>query len=428
MSDNIYILGSAMIKFGKYLDRNIKSLTGEALDLVVKDCGLNLEALQAAWFSNSAWGIHTFQHCIRGQIALSANGLEEIPITNVENACAGGSTAFHGAWTAVKAGLYDCVLAIGAEKLYSEDRAKTMEGFLAGMDVEVAVQEITRFAQEDRKRREEEARKKGVELPPEKAGGHSVFMDWYAIGARRHMEKYGTTQRQLAAIAAKNHNNSTLNPLAQYTFPQTIEQVLGDREVAWPLTRSMCAPIGDGAAAAVICSEDFLKKHPSGRAVKVLASVLQSGNRNKPTDISARAARIAYEMSGVGPGDIDMAEVHDATAFGELHQVEQMGGAVLAQVPLPQLEQPPREGDPGVLGDRHQRDLLRVSSGPDTGVGHTVLNSPEVFGQPALHEVLGQSEVVRLLVYVEVVIIIFHRGIDIRSIHRCLSRQIRMEL
>ncbi len=325
MSDNIYILGSAMIKFGKYLDRNIKSLTGEALDLVVKDCGLNLEALQAAWFSNSAWGIHTFQHCIRGQIALSANGLEEIPITNVENACAGGSTAFHGAWTAVKAGLYDCVLAIGAEKLYSEDRAKTMEGFLAGMDVEVAVQEITRFAQEDRKRREEEARKKGVELPPEKAGGHSVFMDWYAIGARRHMEKYGTTQRQLAAIAAKNHNNSTLNPLAQYTFPQTIEQVLGDREVAWPLTRSMCAPIGDGAAAAVICSEDFLKKHPSGRAVKVLASVLQSGNRNKPTDISARAARIAYEMSGVGPGDIDMAEVHDATAFGELHQVEQMG-------------------------------------------------------------------------------------------------------
>jgi len=325
MSDNVYILGSAMIKFGKYLDRNIKSLTGEALDLVLKDCGLTLDELQAAWFSNSGWGIHTFQHCIRGQVALSANGLEGIPITNVENACASGSTAVNGAWTAVKAGLYDCALAIGAEKVYNEDRAKTMEGFLAGMDVEVAVEEITRFAEEDRKRREEEARKKGVELPPEKAGGHSVFMDWYAIGARRHMEKYGTTQRQLAAIAAKNHNNSTLNPLAQYTFPQTIEQVLEDREVAWPLTRSMCAPIGDGAAAAVICSESFLKKHPSSRAIKVLASTLQSGNRNKQTDVAARTSKQAYEMAGVGPGDINVAEVHDATAFGELHQIEQMG-------------------------------------------------------------------------------------------------------
>jgi len=325
MGDSVYILGSAMIKFGKYMDRGIKALTGEALGLVLKDSGLGLEDIQAAWFSNSGWGIHTFQHCIRGQVALSANGLERIPITNVENACASGSTAFHGAWTAVKAGLYDCVLAVGAEKLYTEERAKIMEGFLAGMDVEVAVEEITRFAEEDRKQMEEEARKKGRELPPEKPGGHSVFMDWYAIGARRHMEKYGTTQRQLAAIAAKNHNNSTLNPLAQYTFPQTVEQVLEDRVVAWPLTRAMCAPIGDGAAAAILCSEGFLRKNPSPRAVRVLASTLQSGNRKGQTDIAARAAGRAYEMAAVGPRDIDVAEVHDATAFGELHQVEQMG-------------------------------------------------------------------------------------------------------
>jgi acetyl-CoA acetyltransferase len=325
MSENVYVLGSAMIKFSKYLDRNIKSLTGEALDLVLKDCGLALEDIQAAWFSNSGWGIHTFQHCIRGQVALSANGLEGLPVTNVENACASGSTAFHGAWTAVKAGLYDCVLAIGAEKLYTEDRAKTMQGFLAGMDVEVVMDQMAAFAEEERKRKEKEAREKGIDLPPEKPGGHSVFMDWYAMGARRHMEKYGTTQRQLATIAAKNHNNSTLNPLAQYTFPQSVEQVLEDREVSWPLTRAMCAPIGDGAAAAVLCSEGFLKRHPSSRAVKVLASVLQSGNLHGPADVSARSAGKAYEMAGVGPEDIDLAEVHDATAFGELHQVEQMG-------------------------------------------------------------------------------------------------------
>ncbi len=325
MSGHVYILGSAMIKFGKYLDRNIKSLTGEALDLVIEDCGLARDAIQAAWFSNSAWGIHTFQHCIRGQVALSANGLEGIPITNVENACASGSTAFHGAWTAVKAGLYDCVLAVGAEKLYSEDRAKTMQGFLAGMDVEVVADQMALFAEQERKRKEKEAKEKGIEPPPEKPGGHSVFMDWYAIGARRHMEEYGTTQRQLAAIAAKNHNNSTLNDLAQYTFPQTVEQVLADREVSWPLTRAMCAPIGDGAAAAVLCSEGFLKRHPSGRAVKVLASILQSGNLQGPNDVSSRSAGKAYEAAAVGPEDIDVAEVHDATAFGELHQVEQMG-------------------------------------------------------------------------------------------------------
>jgi len=150
-------------------------------------------------------------------------------------------------------------------------------------------------------------------------------MDWYAIGARLHMEKYGTTQRQLAAIAAKNHNHSTLNPLAQYTFPQTIEQVLEDRVVAWPLTRAMCAPIGDGAAAAILCSESHLRRNPSSRAVRILASALQSGNRNKPTDCAARASKQAYEMAEVGPEDIDVAEVHDATAYGELHQVEQMG-------------------------------------------------------------------------------------------------------
>jgi acetyl-CoA acetyltransferase len=325
MSDNVYVLGSAMIKFSKYMDRNIKSLTGEALDLVLKDCGLPLDDIQAAWFSNSGWGIHTFQHCIRGQVALSASGLEGIPITNVENACASGSTAFHGAWTAVKAGLYDCVLAMGAEKLYSEDRAKTMQGFLGGMDVEVVMDQMAQFAEAEKKRKEKEAKEKGIELPPEKPGGHSVFMDWYAVGARLHMEKYGTTQRQLAAIAAKNHNNSTLNDLAQYTFPQTVEQVLEDREVSWPLTRAMCAPIGDGAAAAIVCSEDFLKKHPSSRAVKVLASILQSGNLHRPTDVSVRTSRKAYEVAGVGPEDIDLAEVHDATAFGELHQVEQLG-------------------------------------------------------------------------------------------------------
>jgi acetyl-CoA acetyltransferase len=314
-----------MTKFGKYLEKGMKVLTGEALDWVLNDCRLERKDIEAAWFSNSGWGYHSFQHAVRGQVALSANGLEGIPIVNVENACACGSTALHSAWAAVKAGLYDCVLAIGAEKMYSEDRAKTMMFFMSGSDVEDLPAFMAKFQEQERLRREKEAREKGLEVLKEKPGGHSAFMDLYSIGARRHMERYGTTQRQLAVIAAKAHNNSVHNPYAQFTFPMTVEEVLSDREVSYPLTRAMCAPVGDGAAAAVLCSERFLKKRGNGRAVRIRASVLRSGTRSGESDICARASQAAYAMAGLGPDDVDVVELHDATAFGELHQTEQMG-------------------------------------------------------------------------------------------------------
>ena len=325
MGDNVYILGVGMIKFGKYLEKGVKDLTGETLQLVLKDCGLSIEDIEAAWFSNCSWGIYDFQHCIRGQVALSANGLDKIPIINVENACASASTALHSGWATIKAGIYDCVLAIGVEKLYDEDRKKVMQGFIAGTDVEETTKLIEEFKKQQKEKKEKEVKEKGKKPEKEKPGGHSVFMDFYAMGARWHMQQYGTTQRQLAAIAAKAHNNSTLNPLAQYTFPMTVEQVLEDREVAYPLTRAMCAPIGDGAAAAIICSERFLKKHPSKRAALIRASIMKSGSRAGQPDISERASKAAYEVAGLGPEDINVAEVHDATAFGELYQYEKMG-------------------------------------------------------------------------------------------------------
>jgi acetyl-CoA acetyltransferase len=314
VSNDVYVYGAGMIKFGKHLDLGVKQLTGEALKLVLEDCGLEMGAIEAAWFSNTGWGMSGFQHGIRAQVALSANGLDKVPMINVENACASGTTALHSAWMAVKAGVYDCALAIGAEKMYFEikdekEKKKSFEGFIAGTDVE----ETMKFIE-------------GLEVKKEKSSkGHSIFMDFYAMGARHHMKQYGTTQRQLAAIAAKAHNNSTLNPLAQYTFPQTIEQVMEDREVAFPLTRAMCAPIGDGAAAAIVCSERFLKQHPNNRAVRILASILKSGSRVPGDNICARASKAGYEAAGLGPEDVDVAEVHDATAFGELHQTEQMG-------------------------------------------------------------------------------------------------------
>jgi len=336
MSDNVYVLGVGMIKFGKNFEKSIKMMTGESLQLALDDCGLAKDDIQAAWFSNSGWGMSQFQHCIRGQVALTANGLENVPIVNVENACASGSTALHSAWMSIKAGLYDCVLAMGTEKMNFKPnagpglspvgRTDGLDGFLSGMDVEealMAVESIKAEAKKRREQKEKEAKEKGAELPPDK--GHSVFMDVYGAAARAHMAKYGTTQRQLAVIAAKAHNNSTLNPLAQYTFPQTVEQVMEDREVAFPLTRAMCAPTGDGSAAAIVCSEAFLKAHPSDRAARITASILQSGSRRRDSDIPERTAALAFKAAGIGPGDVDVLEVHDATAFGELNLCEKLG-------------------------------------------------------------------------------------------------------
>jgi acetyl-CoA acetyltransferase len=312
-------------------------MAGLVLEEALKDCDLTRDDIQAAWYSNTMWGLYDFQHSIRGQVALTANGLQGIPVTNVENACASASTALHGAWTAVKAGLYDCALAMGVEKQYNEDRAKVMRSFIAGTDVQEMTARVAELRETEKKKREEAGQTAAAGGQGAKAGGHSAFMDFYAAGARAHMEAYGSTQRQLAAVAAKNHNNSTMNPLAQYTFPQTIEQVLNDRVVAYPLTRAMCAPIGDGAAAAIICSESFLKRHSSARAIRMVASVLEGGKRTGVGDISERAAKKAFEIAGVGPEDINVMEVHDATAFGEISVMEALGfcsrgeGGVMAE-------------------------------------------------------------------------------------------------
>lgn len=330
MSDDVYIVGVGMIKFGKNFDKSMKQMTGESMDAALKDCGLSKDDIEAAWFSNSGWGNSGFQHCIRGQVALVPNGLDKISIINVENACASGSTALHSAWMAVKAGVYDCVLAIGTEKMYviPDPRwANKLDGFITGTDVEETLAMMDEVKAEARKRRAEkeaEAKAKGEELVPDK--GHSIFMDFYGAGARNHMAKYGTTQRQLAVIASKAHNNSTMNPYAQYTFPQTVEQVMEDREIAFPLTRAMCAPIGDGSAATIVCSEAFMKKHDlTKRAVKIRASVLRAGSKETGDDSAVRGSKIAYEKSGLGPEDIHVLEVHDATAFGELGLTERLG-------------------------------------------------------------------------------------------------------
>jgi acetyl-CoA acyltransferase len=323
MNEQVYILGIGMIRFGKYAEKSIKQLTAEAMQALEQDVQVDRKDIQAAWFSNSNWGNLQGQHCIRGQVALAPLGIQGTPVTNVENACAGASNAVRGAWMSIKAGLYDLVLAVGVEKMwFPEDRKKMLESFMAGMDVEFGQAMIDAFKADAAKKAAEAKAEEG-----EKQKGHSAFMDIYAMGARAHMEKYGTTQRQLAVIAAKNHHHGFLNPLAQYQIDMTTEEVLEDYSVAYPLTRSMCAPLGDGAAAALLCSERALNKYPDARSVKVLASTMASGSLpDSGLDyIGKRLSREAYEMAGLGPQDIDLAEVHDATAFGELAQTEELG-------------------------------------------------------------------------------------------------------
>lgn len=366
---DVYVIGVHTIKFGKYLNNSIKELTGWTLEGVLKDAGIRKQDIQSAWFSNSGWGMRDWQHCIRGQVALRPAGIEAIPITNVENACASGSTAFHGAWKDVATGLFDLSLAVGAEKVYDQNKYAVFAGFIGGMDAgalgemvgrlgdfapgpgEIPEEQLAAARKTKKSRKPKSLRNRirdawnqftvfvmlGESLGYDtlkktaragRGGDHSPFMDVYAYAARMHMKQYGSTQQQLAAIAAKNHKHSTLNPNAQYTFDVSTEEVLADRLVSYPLTRSMCAPIGDGAASAILASEEAVRRlGMASRAVKVRASVLVSGSSrewNEP-DIGERAAKIAYEQTGLGPEDMDVAEVHDATAFGELHQTEALG-------------------------------------------------------------------------------------------------------
>jgi len=323
--ENVYVIGVGMERFGKHLDKSIKELSAAALRLALQDAGITIPAIEAAWFSNSAWGYFSEQHCIRGQVALNNAGLSKIPIQNLENACAGASSAVHAAWTAVAAGLYDCVLAIGAEKMYDEDKLKTFQSFWIGMDRETADEQFARW-----RRVIEELEDDAISDDEGNGAGEtrSVFMDVYAGMARWHMTHYGTTQKQLAIIASKNHYHSSLNPLAQYQKDFSVDEVMNDVPVVYPLTRTMCAPIGDGAAAVILCSQDYLEKLGNARPVKIVASVLATGDPSRELSepsIGERASRIAYEKAGLGPEDIDVAEVHDATAFGELAQTEDLG-------------------------------------------------------------------------------------------------------
>jgi acetyl-CoA acetyltransferase len=331
--DDVYIIGTHSTRFAQYPERSFKSLTRETYLGALADAGMsNGDDIAFAYYGNCLAGAAFGQDCIRGQSAmleLVDDGLfpERVAVMNVEGACATASMALHAAFKDVKSGESDLVLALGVEKTVlpganddPEVKARMFENFAKGVDQETLPRLVACY--------QEVGARSGIAFDP--GAGRTMFMDTYAMQAALHMKRYGTTQAQIAAGAAKNHTFGSLNPLAQYQFAMTPDEVLADRDVAFPLTRSMCAPIGDGAASALICSGEYLEQLPRSvrdRAVRIAASAF-SGGKYRAVDepgLSRTAAHKAYRAAGIEAHDIDVAEVHDATSFCEIYQAEMLG-------------------------------------------------------------------------------------------------------
>lgn len=320
MKMNAYVAGVGMTSFGRMMEAGLKSIAAEAIRAAIFDAGVDRREIQAAWMSNAAAGVLTGQECIRGEVVLRGMGIGRLPVVNVENACASASTAFNQACAMVSAGLYDVVIACGFEKMYFEDRAKVFGAFKGAVDVE-QLQTILESLQTS-------AAASGAAEAASGAGkNRSMFMDIYAAAARSHMERYGTTAEQFAMVSAKNAFHGSLNPRAQFREALSVEQVLASPVIAEPLTRPMCSPIGDGAAAAVIVSERKMRQLGLESPVRVVASVLRSGWDHGPDEdgLSDVCAREAFEDAGLGPRDLSLVELHDASAPAEIIACESIG-------------------------------------------------------------------------------------------------------
>jgi acetyl-CoA acyltransferase len=326
MTDDVFIVGIYSTPVGRFAEMSPKDLVRAAYAGVLADARLDGCRIGHVWFSNMLldfWG----QPNVKGQVCLLPLVEDHllpagVPTTNVEAACASASLAFNGAWKDILSGQCELSLALGMEKMHAPGRRAEMftrlEKGTDYLDPENWL-ELYRCLAAD------------VDSHFEQSPDRSIAMDIYALWAKTHMAQYGTTARQIAHAAAKNHTNSVDNPRAQYRFPMDVEAVLADRIVSEPLTRAMCAPIGDAAAAALLCSSRFLSDLPSAvrsRAVRVRAHAVSGGMfRASWTDDRApvRASRRAYAMAALKPEDIDVVELHDATSFAEIHLVEDLG-------------------------------------------------------------------------------------------------------
>jgi acetyl-CoA acetyltransferase len=324
MRMHAYVAGVGMTPFGRHLDKTLKALAGVAIEEALKDAGIDKTQIQAAWMGNAAAGVVTGQEMIRGEVVLRNLGIGRIPVVNVENACASSSTAFQQAAAMVTAGLYDIVLVCGYEKLFHEDKARSLAAFSSAVDVEDpdgALNVVKRIAEVS-----------GQHYDATGAGAsRSVFMDIYAMMARKHMQQHGSTAEHFAMVSAKNSRHGSLNARAQFRDALTVEQVLCAKPIVEPLTLPMCSPLGDGAAAVVLVSERKARELGLRNKVRVAASALVSGWDFTAAELAAGAsvgglaAQQVYEATGVAPSDLSCVELHDASAPSEIMAYEYLG-------------------------------------------------------------------------------------------------------
>ncbi len=288
----VAIIGVSMIKFGRYADRDFSQLAAQAGLEALKDAGVNMKQIEALYSGN----LYTTSGS--GQRILQQMGQTGIPVVNVANACATGSTAFREAYLAIASGAYDITMAVGSEQMGKQgllgsrgDPATSLEGRV----------------------------------------GSYMMPAVFGMAGMEHARAYGTQMEHFAMASVKNHYHSTGNPLAQYQKESPLDEVMNARMIAYPNTLLMCCPTGDGAAAAILCSMDKARQFTT-QPIKIAASVLTSDpwtvRDETLADINTltrNAAKIAYETAGIGPEDLDQVELHDCFATAELLHYENLG-------------------------------------------------------------------------------------------------------
>ena len=289
---DVYILGVGTTACGRFPDKPAHVLGREAAWAAIKDAGIEPRKIEIAFCG------HVYQGMGVGQRTLKEIGLVGQPIINVEGACGSGTLSFWEAWRSISYGQYNVALALGVENL-----SRILSGGplpLEEDDIEVA---------------------QGMGMPA-----------LYAMRAKRYMEEYGVTPEQLAKVVVKSRRHAALNPIAQYRKEMTIEEVLNSPMIADPLTRNQCCPVGDASAAAVLCSGELVDRLAKKMPIKVLGCVAQSGKYSSPEKLTcdpsenvARTSGMAYDMAGLGPEDMDVAEIHDAFSIAEMLVYEALG-------------------------------------------------------------------------------------------------------
>ncbi len=294
MSNDVYIAGVDMIKFGRFPEKTVPQLGATAALMALDDAGMSIQDMQALYCGNLGQA-----NAMVGQRILQEIGQTGIGVVNCSNACATGATAFREGWMAIKAGVFDVVLAVGVEQMG--------RGLLGGGGG-------------------------GDGIPKEGLLGSGTMPAVFAEAGMEHSRQYGTTFEQFAKVSVKNHHHSTMNAKAMYQIETPLETVMNAEMISYPNTKLMCSVNVDGSAAAVLVSEKKAKDMGLSRAVKVRASVLTSDPYSDRdlvmpdvNTVTRIAARQAYEMAGIGPDDLDLVELHDCFATAEILHYENLG-------------------------------------------------------------------------------------------------------